>query len=62
MRYYGGGVGHLDPRGVGAEIDPTEEIGDEGVRPDSVDESDNTYNSNTDSDIDSESSDEDMNV
>ena len=34
MRYYGGGVGHVDPRGIkGAEVDPVE-VGDEGQCPD----------------------------
>ena len=63
MRYYGGGVGHLDARGVGGETDPMEEVGDEGVQPDSADGSDDTDDDNTGGETDSgESSDEDINV
>ena len=63
MRYYGGGVGHLDPRGVGMETDLTADVGDEGVCPDNADESDNTDDNSTGSDTDSgESSDESADV
>ena len=33
MRYYGGGVGHLDPRKFEPAVDLVE-VGDEGTRPD----------------------------
>ena len=63
MRYYGGGVGHLDPRGVGTDPDPMDDVGDEGVHPDNADESDDPDDDNIISDTDSEeSSDESINV
>jgi len=53
----------MDPRGVGVDSNPMEDVGDEGARPDDVDESDNTDDDNTGSDTDSgESSYENINV
>jgi len=65
MRYYGGGVGHVDPRGIeGAEVDPVE-VGDEGQRPDDsaddVEEPDNEDDEGDDElDLGENSDEEDM--
>ena len=65
MRYYGGRVGHVDPRGIeGVAVDPAE-IGDEGQHPDCSfdDTEDDTGDEGDDESDPGESSDEeDMNV
>ena len=63
MRYYGGGVGHVDPRKIKAmEIDLVE-VGNEGLRPDhgydEGEESDNTDDDANSRSDPGESSDED---
>jgi hypothetical protein len=69
MRYYGGGVGHVDPtRGIeAAEVDPAE-VGDEGQCPDPHDfddaeEPDSTGDEGDDGSDSGENSDEeDVNI
>ena len=55
MRYYGGGVGHLDPRKFEPAVDLVE-VGDEGTRPDhsydNMDGSDDSDDEDDDDDCD----------
>jgi hypothetical protein len=62
MRYYGGGVGHVDPRRIEVDVDLVEDE-DEGLRPDhgydDAEESENADDDDSDDQSDpGESSDE----
>ena len=65
MRYYSGGVGHVDPRGIeGVVVDPAE-AGDEGQHPDcGVDDTEDDTGDESDDESDSGESldEEDMDV
>jgi hypothetical protein len=54
MRYYGGGVGHLDPRKIEAVIDLVE-VEDEATRPDHGYNEMEEFEGSDDDDVDSQS-------
>jgi len=56
MRYYGGGVGHTDPRKLEETEADSPEVGDEGIQPDHIyEDMEGSSNDTDDDDSDSRS-------